>query len=66
MKAPTKADRKGRTPRRNDRVVPLCPLHHRAGCDPYARAPVSVERLGHMGFFQEHGIDLMKEAERLA
>ena len=60
------ADRKGRAARRNDRVVPLCPLHHRAGCDPYARAPVSVERLGHMGFFQEHGIDLMKEAERLA
>ena len=59
-------DRKGRAPRRNDRVVPLCPLHHRAGCDPYASAPVSVERLGHMGFFQEHGIDLMKEAEGLA
>jgi hypothetical protein len=27
--------------------------------------PVSVERLGHRGFYQEHGIDLMKEAEAL-
>jgi hypothetical protein len=60
------ADRMGRAPRRHDRVVGLCPMHHQACHDPYARAPVSVERLGHRGFFQEHGIDLMAEAERLA
>lgn len=60
------ADRMGRAPRREDRIVPLCPMHHQAVHDPYASAPVSVERLGHRGFFQEHGIDLMAEAERLA
>ena len=60
------ADRIGRAPRRDDRVVPLCPMHHRAGCDPYASAPVSVERLGHRGFYQEHGLDLMVEAERIS
>jgi hypothetical protein len=27
--------------------------------------PVSVEMLGHRGFYMEHGIDLMAEAERL-
>lgn len=59
-------DRMGRAPRREDRIVPLCPMHHQAVFDPYASAPVSVERLGHRGFFQEHGIDLMAEAERLA
>jgi hypothetical protein len=26
---------------------------------------VSVHDLGHRGFYQEHGIDLMKEAEAL-
>lgn len=60
------ADRIGRTPRREDRIVPLCPIHHQAVFDPCASAPVSVERLGHRGFYQEHGIDLMAEAERLA
>lgn len=60
------ADRMGRAPRREDRIVPLCPVHHQAVYDPCARAPVSVERLGHRGFFQEHGIDLMAVAERLA
>jgi hypothetical protein len=60
------ADRMGRAPRREDRIVPLCPMHHQAVFDPYASAPVSVERLGHRGFYQEHGIDLMAEAERLA
>ena len=60
------ADRMGRAPRREDRIVPLCPMHHQAVFDPYASAPISVERLGHRGFFQEHGIDLMAEAERLA
>ena len=60
------ADRMGRAPRRHDRVVPLCPMHHQAVHDPFAKAPVSVERLGHRGFYQEHGIDLMAVAERLA
>ena len=60
------ADRPGRFTRDDWLVVPLCPKHHRAGCDPYASAPVSVERLSHQGFFQEHGIDLLHEAMRLA
>jgi hypothetical protein len=55
----------GRVPRREDRIVPLCPMHHQAVYDPLASAPISVERLGHRGFFQEHGINLMAEAERL-
>jgi hypothetical protein len=41
-------------------------MHHQAVFDPYANRPVSVERLGHRGFWQLHGIDLLKEAERLA
>lgn len=60
------ADRMGRVARRNDRVVPLCPMHHQAVHDPFASAPISVERLGHRGFYQEHGIDLLAEAKRLA
>lgn len=56
----------GRLTRRHDRVVPLCPMHHQAVFDPYANAPVSVERLGHRGFWKKHGIDLLAEAERLA
>ena len=56
----------GRLTRRHDRVVPLCPMHHQAVFDPYANRPVSVERLGHRGFWKLHGIDLLAEAERLA
>lgn len=56
----------GRLTRRHDRVVPLCPMHHQAVHDPYANRPVSVERLGHRGFWKAHGIDLLAEAERLA
>lgn len=56
----------GRLTRRHDRVVPLCPMHHQAVFDPFASHPVSVERLGHRGFWQKHGIDLLAEAERLA
>ena len=56
----------GRLTRRHDRVVPLCPMHHQIGHDPYANRPVSVERLGHRGFWKLHGIDLLREAERLA
>ena len=56
----------GRLTRRHDRVTPLCAMHHRAGADPYANKPVSVERLGHRGFYLKHNIDLLAEAERLA
>lgn len=55
------ADRMGRLPRRHDRVVPLCPVHHQIIWGPKE----SVEALGHQGFFYTHGIDLMAEAERL-
>ncbi len=58
------ADRMGRLPRSHQRIVPLCPLHHQ-GLGEKAPMPVSVERLGHRGFYQEHGIDLLAEAERL-
>lgn len=56
----------GRLTRRHDRVVPLCPAHHQAVFDPFANDPVSVERLGHRGFYRKFGIDLLAEAERLA
>ena len=56
----------GRLTRRHDRVVPLCPMHHQAVFDPYANRPVSVENLGHFGFWKRHGIDLLRESERLA
>ena len=59
------ADRIGRLPRREDRIVPLCPMHHQKVFDPSARNPVSVEGLNHRGFYDRHGIDLMAEAERL-
>jgi hypothetical protein len=58
------ADRMGRLPRSHQRIVPLAPEYHQAVFDS-ASMPVSVERLGHRGFFQEHGIDLLAEAERL-
>jgi hypothetical protein len=59
---PGHADRMGRLPRSHQLVVPLCPVHHQAVYDD-ASMPVSVERLGHRGFSQEHGIDLLKEAQ---
>lgn len=60
------ADRPGRFSRDQWLVVPLCPVHHQKVFDPSARMPVSVEGLGHQGFYQEHGIDLYAEAMRLA
>jgi hypothetical protein len=57
------ADRRGRLSRRNDRIAPLCAMHHRCGAVGGARH--SVEALGHQRFFQIHGVDLMREAERL-
>ena len=56
------ADKIGRAPRSNWRVVPLCPVHHQIQHGPHD----SVEALGHRGFYRVHGIDLMAEAERLA
>ena len=56
------ADRMGRLPRDERFVAPLCPQHHQAVYDD-ASMPVSVERLNHRGFYQEHGIDLLKEAQ---
>lgn len=56
------ADRMGRVSRREDRVVPLCPVHHQVIYGPRE----SVEALGHRGFYLTYGIDLMAEAERLA
>jgi hypothetical protein len=58
------ADRMGRFSRDHWLVAPLCPQHHQAVYDD-ASMPVSVERLGHRGFFREHGIDLLALAERL-
>lgn len=58
------ADRMGRFSRDDWLVAPLCPLHHQAVYDD-ASMPVSVERLNHRGFYQEHGIDLLALAERL-
>lgn len=58
------ADRMGRFSRDDWLVVPLAPEFHQAVYDS-ASMPTSVERLGHRGFYQEHGIDLLKEAIRL-
>lgn len=52
----------GRISRRDDRVVPLCPIHHQIQHGPRE----SVEALGHRGFFLTYGIDLLAEAERIA
>lgn len=58
------ADRMGRFSRDDWLVAPLCPTHHQAGFDS-ASMPVSVERLGHRGFYQEHGVDLLAVAGML-
>lgn len=55
------ADRMGRVSRSHKRVTPLCPRHHQIQWGPHE----SVEALGHRGFYQVHGIDLMAEAERI-
>jgi len=59
------ADRMGRIPRTEQRIAPLCPMHHQTVHDPLAGDPVSVEGLNHRGFFRRHKIDLKAEAERL-
>jgi hypothetical protein len=52
------ADKAGRAPKRDDRVTPLCVLHHNGGA-------WSVHANSHQGFFRLFDIDLMAEAERL-
>jgi len=47
-----------RITRTNQRVVGLCPDHHRTGRD-------SVENLSHAGFTKRHGIDLLARADEL-
>lgn len=54
------ADRMGRISRSHRWVVPLAPEFHQI-----IYGPLSVEALGHRGFFVTHGIDLLKEAMRL-
>ena len=56
------ADRMGRAPRSHWRVVNLCPRHHLIQHGPRE----SVEAIGHRGFYDMYGIDLMAEAECLA
>ena len=60
------ADRPGRFSRSDWLVVPLCAPHHQKVFDPCASDPISVEGLGHQGFFQKYGIDLLAEAMSLA
>jgi len=55
------ADRMGRFTRSHRLVVPLAAEYHLIQHGP----KISVEALGHRGFFQEWGIDLLAEAERL-
>lgn len=59
------ADRPGRIARTHKLVAPLCPVHHQKVFDPSAAHPVSVEGLGHRGFYAKHGIDLYETAHRL-
>ena len=55
------ADRMGRFARSHRCVVPLAAEYHLIQHGPR----MSVEALGHSGFFQEWGIDLLAQAQRL-
>jgi hypothetical protein len=55
------ADKPGRIGRSDWLVTPLCPAHHQ-----HDFGKLCVERLGHQGFHETHGIDLYAEAMRLA
>jgi hypothetical protein len=59
------ADRMGRIARSHKLIVPLAPQYHQIIYDPVSSDPISVEALGHRGFFKKHGIDLYAEAKRL-
>lgn len=50
----------GRLSRSNWLVAPLCPVHHQIQWGPKE----SVEALGHKGFYEVHGIDLLAQAAR--
>lgn len=50
-----------RLTRTHERVVPLCPRHHMIQFGPHE----SVEALGHRGFTEAYGIDLLATAKRL-
>lgn len=56
------ADRMGRFSRDHMLTVPLCPRHHQIQHGPRE----SVEALSHRGFYEVYGIDLEREAMRLA
>ena len=51
----------GRITRSGQRVVPLCARHHMIQHGPRE----SVEALGHRGFYECYGIDLLATADRL-
>ena len=59
------ADRPGRFSRSHRLVVPLAQRYHQTVADPKAADPISVEGLGHQGFYRKYGIDLLAVAERL-
>lgn len=55
------ADRPGRVHKNHRWVTPLCPKHHDVQHGPRT----SVHGLGHRGFFDAYGIDLLAEAKWL-
>ena len=54
------ADRIGRISRSHRLVVCLAPEYHFPDWGPL----ISVEALGHRGFYQEHGVDLFARAQK--
>lgn len=60
------ADKPGRLGRDDLLVVPLCPPHHQKVYDPKASDPISVEGLGHQGFYEKFGYDLLACAMQFA
>lgn len=55
------ADRMGRFSRSHRLIVPLAPEYHLIQHGPRS----SVEALGHRGFYDAHGVDLLAEARWL-
>lgn len=51
----------GRISRSHKRIVPLCPVHHQIQHGPTE----SVEALGHDGFYERYGINLLAAADIL-
>jgi hypothetical protein len=52
------ADKPGRAPKRDDRVVPLCSFHHRDSLR-------AVHAIGHQRFAEDNEVDLMAVATQL-